>query len=486
MIPAITAILHDLVYKGIDNENTPVEEKKMILSDIRLLRRPLHECVIVIEETLYEEAESYCTYGVTYELSSRIKALLKRGVGTEVLSMKFKPDLKRKLTEISRDLNQSINLNFLKPMTSTSDNNDINIKTNQTNYIKEKEGMRPGIESKTAFSPPQSKRKTPMKSRPDNRLFIIADYVSSTMKRVKNKIVRPSLAHEMNDDFIRLGGFNNYSSAISLINDIDKQAGNDAATDNNNNNSNNSNSSSTNHANDNNNGIDKNQNDNSSKGDSENNNNDKNDNINNDNNVDNADVNNNNTTTTITTTITTTTTAEAATAAAVEEVEERMMTVSASKDSMITFTSPSNFNTAPTSTSSPSSSTSITSNTTKNSPSTDTLQALNSTGDCYSQLTQYRWQEDFIGDKPSKNRKVQFRVLIRDSIPIILRSFLGDDGMSAEKIIQLFGDHIHNLENCLFMQAKSRKEYADTGTLRDRVLDLLKKIDLYLYPNETP
>ena len=475
MIPAVTAILHALVYKGIDNENTPIEEKRMILGDIRLVRRPLHECVIEIEKTLYEEAESYCTYGVTYQLSSRINALLKRGVGTEVLSMKFKPDLKRKLTETNGDFNQSINLNFLKPITSTSDNNDINMKTNYTNHIKEKGGIRPGIESSSTFSPPRSKRKTPVKSRPDNRLFIIADYVSSTMKRMKNKIKRTSLAYEMNDDRIRLGGFNNYSSAISLINDIDKQTRNDGAIDNNNNDNDNSNS--TNHTNDNNNGIDKNQNDNNSKDDSDKNNDNINNNIN-----DNTDVNNNNTTTT-------TAVAAAAAAAAVEDVEEHLMTVSASKDPMTSLRSPSNFNTAPTSTStstsSPSSSTSIKSNTTKNSPPTDTLQTLNSTGDCYSQLTQYRWQEDFIGNKPNKNRKMKFRVLIRDSIPYILRSFLGDDGIREEKIIQLFGDHIHNLENCLFMQAKSKKEYAAVDTLRDRVLDLLKKIDLYLYPNET-
>ena len=464
MIPAITAILHALVYKGIDNENTPIEEKKMILSDIRLVRRPLHECVIVIEKTLYEDAESYCTYGVTYHLSSRIKALLKRGVGTEVLTMKFKPDLKRKLTEINGDLNQSINLNFLKPITYTSDNNHTNMKTNHTNHMKEKEGIRPGIESKSTFSPPQSKRKTPIKSRPDNRLFIIADYVSSTMKRVKNKILRTALAHEMNDNCIRLGGFDNYSSAISLIYDIDIQTRNDGPIDNNNNSNNNINSDITNHTN---NGIGTNQND-----DGDNNNDNNDNNINNNNNVDDTVVNNNNTSTT---------------APVVEDVEERMMTASESKDSMTTIRSPSNFNTAPTSTStsSPSSNTSITSNTTKNSPPTDTLQTLNSTGDCYSQLTQYRWQEDFISNKPNKNRKIKFRVLIRDSIPVILRSFLGDDGISEEKIIQLFGDHIHNLENCLFMQAKSRKEYAAVDTLRDRVLGLLKKIDLYLYPNET-
>jgi hypothetical protein len=476
MIPAITAILHALVFKGIDNENTPIEEKKMILSDIRLVRRPLHECVIAIEKTLYEEAESYCTYGVTYQLSSRIKALLKRGVGTEVLSMKFRPDLKRKITEINGDLNQSINLNFLKPITSTSDNNDnINIRPNHTKHAKDKEGLRPGIESKSTFSPSQSKRKTPIKSRPDNRLFIIADYVSSTMKRVKKKIMKSSLAQERHNDCIRLGGFNNYSSAISLINDIDKQTRNDGAIANNNNNKNNIND------NNNNNGID---NDNNSKDDSDNNNNDKNDNKNNDNNVDNTDVNNNNTSTKTTTT---TAAAAAAAAAVEEEVVEHMMTVSAFKDSTTVIRSPSNFNTAPTSTStsSPSSSTSITSNTTKYSPPTDTLQTLNSTGDCYSQLTQYRWQEDFIGNKPNKNRKIKFRVLIRDSIPIILRSFLGDDGICEDKIIQLFGDHIHNLENCLFMQAKSKKEYAAVDTLRDRVFDLMKKIDLYLYPNET-
>lgn len=459
MIPAIAATLHALVYKGIDNENTPVEDKKMILSDIRLLRRPLHECVIEIERTLYKEAVSYCTYGVTYQLSSRIKALLKRGVGTEVLSMKFKPDLKRKLTKINGDLNQSIN--FLKPMTSTSDNNDISITTTHASHVKE--GIRSGIESNSTFSPPQPKRKTPIKSRPDNRLFTVADYVSSTMTRVKNKIIRASLTHEMNDDSIRLGGFNNYSTAMSLIKVIDIQTRDDGAIDTNNNNNSDSNGNTANPTNDYNNGIDKNQNDDNGKGERENNNS---------NNINNY-INDNDTSTATT----------VAAAAVVEEAAGGMQTVSASKGSMNTIRSPSNFNTAPTSTPTPS--TPIISNTPKNSPPTDTLQALNSTGDCYSQLTQYRWQEDFIVNKPNGNRKIKFRVLIRDSIPIILRSFLGDDGMSEGKIIQSFGDHIHNLEYCLFMQARSKKEYAAIDTLRDRVLDLLKKIDLYLYPNET-
>ena len=442
----------------------------MVLSDIRLVRRPLHECVIEIERTLYKEADSYCTYGVTYQLSSRIKALLKRGVGTELLTMKFKPDLKRKQTEINGDLNQSIN--FLKPITPKSVINDINITTNHTNH--RKEGMRSGMKSNSTFSPPQSKRKTPMKSRPDNRLFTIADYVSSKMKTVKNKFIKASQTHGMNDDCILLGGFNNSSAAVSHVKDADIQTRSDGDIGNNNNSNSNGDGYTTDDYNK---GIDKSQNDDYSKGDGDNNNND----INNVNKKINNDNNNN----TSTTTTAAAAVAATAAAAAVEEVEERMLTVSASKDSMNAIRSPSNFNTAPTSTSTSPSSTSITSNTSKNSTRTDTLQVLNSTGDCYSQLIQYRWQEDFIGNKPNQNRKTKFRVLIRDSIPIVLRSFLGDNGMSEERIIQLYGDHIHNLEYCLFMQARSKKEYAAIDTLKDRVLDLLQKIDLYLYPNET-
>ena len=92
--------------------------------------------------------------------------------------------------------------------------------------------------------------------------------------------------------------------------------------------------------------------------------------------------------------------------------------------------------------------------------------------------------EDFINCKPIRHRKTKFRGLIRDSIPKILQSFLGDDGMSEVEIINLYGNHIHNLENCLFLQARSKKEYTTHDTLKDRIFDLLTKIDHFLYPNE--
>ena len=311
------------------------------------------------------------------------------------------------------------------------------------------------LQSNISISPPASKRKTPIKSQqksPSLGLFTITDFFSHTTKPKKSKYVtKKSIKNiDKNENSIEFGLASvnkNCSTALDMIKDID----NDFSYDKNDNNINDKNCK------------DKNKNDNNKDGKSKDNNN--NNNHNNDDNNNNNNINMN-----------------------TSEHDENMMKICISGDFKSSNETMNNCNISATSSSTSTSSTLLTSNLKKDLVTAETtLSTVNNTVnavDCYSQVARYRWQEDFIGNESNKNRKIKFRVLLRDSIPKILKSFLGDDGMSELEIIRLFGDHIHNLENCLFLQAKSKKEYLSNETLKERVQDLLMRINHYLHPNE--
>ena len=527
MIPAITSIIHTLVYQGIDKKNMPIESKKSILRDTRLLIRPLIEAILFIERLLYEEAISFSSYSsyTLIELTVKVKSLLIRGIGTMVFTMETRPvSSKRKVEvpDISGDVNTVMCtvpvcvvtsssspsdcpshpslplLNLLPTSTSTSnsipDSTSIPITVPTTTssstsirspiIISESEIMNIDIstidtintintttpiiinnaiiitelQSNSSISPPPSKRKTPIKSQQKQQksplgLFSISDFISHTTKPKKSKYISKKINEtiDKNENSIEFGFASvnkNYSMALDMIKDIDNDFSNDKSI-------NNINDENYKDKDDNNkNGKNKDDNNNT-------NNDNKNNNDNNDNNNNNINMN-------------------------TSEQDENMVKLCTSGDLKSTHESMNNCNISATSTST--SSALLASDLKKDSGTpVTTLSTVNNTGDavdCYSQVARYRWQEDFIGKESNKNRKIKFRVILRDSIPKILKSFLGDDGMSELEIIRLFGDHIHNIEYFLFLQAKSKKEYLSIETLKERVQDLLIRINQYLHPNK--
>lgn len=94
------------------------------------------------------------------------------------------------------------------------------------------------------------------------------------------------------------------------------------------------------------------------------------------------------------------------------------------------------------------------------------------------------WQNDPATMRYSRNRRHKFRVAIRDEIPKILQSFSIKEVISEKDIIDLYSTHIHHLERCLHAEASSKQEYCDKSTLKDRLLDLLHRIDNYMQPKK--
>jgi hypothetical protein len=99
-------------------------------------------------------------------------------------------------------------------------------------------------------------------------------------------------------------------------------------------------------------------------------------------------------------------------------------------------------------------------------------------------LAAFTWQNDPVTMRSSRNRRHKFRVAIRDEIPKILKSFLADEVITEEEIIDQYSTHIHHLEKCLHAEASSRLVYSDRGTLKDRLHDLLHRMDDYIQLKE--
>jgi hypothetical protein len=95
-------------------------------------------------------------------------------------------------------------------------------------------------------------------------------------------------------------------------------------------------------------------------------------------------------------------------------------------------------------------------------------------------LAAFTWQNDPVTMRSSRNRRHKFRVAIRDEIPKILKSFLADEVITEEEIIDQYSTHIHHLERCLHAEASSRLVYSDRGTLKERLQDLLHRVDDYI------